>query len=401
MFEMDMDAIDKITSSVSAKDYDISVKLVPETQQLSAHCKVKLITGRTDTFVILSESLNVSRLEINGKVTSPLRRGPIMTLPTREGESELLFEYAGRIPHGSFNNYVAKDRVELNVNLPWYPLFCFPRRKFSARLQVAERGNLEVISSPTTGSPKSKSKRPLLMDLVIVGGKVRGRAKGRGLSVVSFAHDDSPDEIRKQGEASLRYLTSILGPSPFGEVRVVETLRQEGGGYAREGLVVLQDVKEPEYRKNWHLALTHELAHEWWGIGILPKDEWLSEGLATYWEYRFAKDIQGSPEGRKVLRDRMRRLKGIRGSVARANSWSKGGWELSRFGGLYVLASLENELADLPQLLSSFAAKNMGQAIGSEDFIGFFREHVDEGLLRDLICTERDWNDVYRSLAND
>jgi hypothetical protein len=109
---------------------------------------------------------------------------------------------------------------------------------------------------------------------------------GFGSNTLSgVAREDMVREIGQDIAASTGFFTELLGPPVFDALLVGETPRSEGEAFP--GLVNLSWV-------TYELASTygehrvfraHEVAHQWWGIGVGFKtyhDQWLSEGFCEY-----------------------------------------------------------------------------------------------------------------------
>jgi hypothetical protein len=77
---------------------------------------------------------------------------------------------------------------------------------------------------------------------------------------------------------------NYFGPYPFGSLLVTETPGSSGQAFA--GLVLLSYQAFGElHTGEAQLFRSHEVAHQWWGVGIgweHYRDQWLSEGFANY-----------------------------------------------------------------------------------------------------------------------
>ncbi len=83
---------------------------------------------------------------------------------------------------------------------------------------------------------------------------------------------------------SLGMYRDYFGPYPFGSLLVTET--PAAGGQAFAGLVLLSYQAFGElHTGEAQLFRSHEVAHQWWGVGVgweHYRDQWLSEGFAHY-----------------------------------------------------------------------------------------------------------------------
>jgi len=83
---------------------------------------------------------------------------------------------------------------------------------------------------------------------------------------------------------ALETYTDYFGPYPFASLLLTET--PTNNGLAFPGLVLLSFQAFGElYTGEAELFRAHEVAHQWWGVGVQFKDyrdQWLSEGFAHY-----------------------------------------------------------------------------------------------------------------------
>ncbi|MEU9605021.1 M1 family metallopeptidase [Streptomyces sp. NPDC048057] len=84
-----------------------------------------------------------------------------------------------------------------------------------------------------------------------------------------------------------------FGPYPFSSVGAI-AVRDGAAGYA------LETQNRPVIPAGMYdlPTLVHELAHQWYGNSVTPadwRDMWLSEGFATYAEWLWAEDREGTP----------------------------------------------------------------------------------------------------------
>jgi len=120
------------------------------------------------------------------------------------------------------------------------------------------------------------------------------RLQGLVLKMVALPGDE--DKVR----ALATYIPGILeeyqerfGPYPYGELVLAEHPNRVGVAMAADGIVFLPrwyftrvDLTAAGMLSRYgRFILAHELAHQWWGVGVgvdLDAENWLSEGLAQY-----------------------------------------------------------------------------------------------------------------------
>ena len=117
-----------------------------------------------------------------------------------------------------------------------------------------------------------------------------------GLELEAVALPGDEDKVR----ALATYIPEILdhyqrrfGPYPYPRLVLVEHPNQVGVAMAADGILFLPKwffdrvnlTVEGMLSRYGRFVLAHELAHQWWGVGIgvdLDAENWLSEGLAQY-----------------------------------------------------------------------------------------------------------------------
>lgn len=112
------------------------------------------------------------------------------------------------------------------------------------------------------------------------------RFSGSGSNTVSgIAREDMVREIGQDIAASTGFFTELLGPPVFDRLLVGETPQFHGEAFP--GLVNLSWITyeiASTYGEH-HVFRAHEVAHQWWGLGVGFKtyhDQWLSEGFCEY-----------------------------------------------------------------------------------------------------------------------
>ena len=135
------------------------------------------------------------------------------------------------------------------------------------------------------------------------------------LAWLTFAEaTDAAAELERVEKILAGYAT-WFGPYPFTKLTVMEVdLAKPLAGVGPASLVWLNVNTKggPEIRAT---VLAHELAHQWWGqrvpvalFGTPGYSQWLSEGLATYAETRWAGMVAKDPAATRKQLDRYRGL---------------------------------------------------------------------------------------------
>ncbi len=106
-------------------------------------------------------------------------------------------------------------------------------------------------------------------------------------------HDETARLFATYARDILREYESRFGPYPRKRLVIVEDPNRNGTSMAADGIVFIsslffthRNVTLPGILNRMsEFVLAHEIAHQWWGIGVgtnMNADNWLSEGLAQY-----------------------------------------------------------------------------------------------------------------------
>lgn len=142
----------------------------------------------------------------------------------------------------------------------------------------------------------------------------------RGVPIEFYLHPDhhaNVDAMLSAVRATLDYCSQWFGGYPFASLRIVEVPRNHGfGGRAAAGVIALnerlfeENVDSPALINNVLRNTIHEVAHQWWGEGLMPRvtpgDKVLTESLAKYVEAVVLGQMEG-PGMLANLRDYNRR----------------------------------------------------------------------------------------------
>lgn len=132
-----------------------------------------------------------------------------------------------------------------------------------------------------------------------------------GLTVDVWAFPPDEDGMRALGTMAweiTRFYEQHFGPYPHERLLLVEHPNDLGIAMAAPGVVFLprfllrrMDLTAPGVLSRYaQYVLAHELAHQWWGVGIgvdLDAENWLSEGLAQYMAIRWFEEVYGEDGG--------------------------------------------------------------------------------------------------------
>lgn len=291
-------------------EHHLEVELRPERHLLVGRDDLRVVgDGRAKLVFALSERARDLQVEVNGRPRGFTFRGSFLEVP-------LAFEERGatvdvRIAYEAVFNDPAPlapvntDNPGIGVTaliteqgaflLPgagWYPDLIDARDRFPDIRIRAPRGMLAVTSGRALGHEEEGAAsvsrwraEQVPRGLALAAGWWQARVKPLGpvSAAVYFteANLDLAPAYLEAVETYLRLYTELFGPYPFAQFAVVENFFPTGYGFPAFTLLGGSILRLPFIRER---SLAHEIAHCWWGNGVLVDYEqgnW-SEGLATY-----------------------------------------------------------------------------------------------------------------------
>jgi hypothetical protein len=195
---------------------------------------------------------------------------------------------------------------------------------------------------------------------------------------------------------SFAFFNDVYGQTTVDEFTATEIPFNHGEAYT--GLVLLswQTFQWTAEKGFDEMFRAHEVAHQWWGIGIHPAtyhDRWLSEGFAEFSGLWYMGRVRGShemftrrlKETRELITDRRNEAAPIWLGTRVSNSrhtddytttvYRKGAWVLHM---LRVLLTDHDTGSDerFEAMIKDFYSSYFGQSVTTEQFIGVVEEHA-------------------------
>ncbi|MFP4623726.1 MAG: amidase family protein, partial [Gemmatimonadota bacterium] len=216
----------------------------------------------------------------------------------RPGESvRLTFRYGGEIVPDQWRaNLLTEDWFELAMYCGWYPLAPGDLTlTYEAEVRVPADYRVTGLGTVTRLEDDDGSARVRVVqatpvnDLVVAGSRaLRTEVVDRPGQRIRLSHveltADQVERIAADADDALQRFTRWFGPSRLDALEFLFAPREQGGGYARPGLVVMQIDAETDVAGAGFLRyLSHEVAHLWWRAA--PTDswqDWLNESFAEY-----------------------------------------------------------------------------------------------------------------------
>ncbi len=295
-------------AGVVSADHDLSVRLLPG-GRLEGVDDLKLeITDESSLFLSLSRSAQVEAVQLDGRRIHHSFSGGMLYvhLPPerRTGRIRLAVRWSGVFNDDFEERPVSLDNPGQGVEgtitpegaflLPgagWYPEIEADKRLFSVAVR-APRGMYAVTQGALLGhedlgsesTSRWRVERPVGGLALQAGFYVVGRTRVGSTDVYAYFTLPNRGLLDRYLDAAARHIdfyTGLFGPYPFEKFAVVENFFPTGFGFpsfTSLGSAVLRLPFIPE------TSLMHEIAHCWWGNGVLVDAEegnW-SEGLTTY-----------------------------------------------------------------------------------------------------------------------
>lgn len=384
-------ALRNAQNSIRVRRVELDVRLDPRSK-ICGNAEVYFSTSQPEAGFLLDSRLDVTSLVLDRARVGRTRSGPLVRFPVSPGSHRLSVRWNGSLPsNGGLGR--SGSSFDLNLNLLWYPTLIWGSR-YDVGLRLSLPEGTRAVLPPLAHYRNGRASMRSVIDVPLVGGKVKGTGTAHGLAAYSLVRNDV-SALCRNVERVLEWLEDQWGARPFRPVRVVETWRRERGAYAREGLIVTPDwSREPEGEVLQRLV--HEATHQWWGMDVLPgeawfSEDWLSEGLATYCEYLWLNDQVGAAaaEGFRVAAAKM--IRDLHGSLASCSPWSQEGWALSRYGALLALVSLERTVSDLRRVLRDFRNRHRGSFVTTRALAQELSQFVPRSWLEEHLVSDRAW----------
>ena len=330
-----------------------------------------------------------------------------------EGPLELTVDY-----HGDILEQEQGLWVRVIANRSWFPVYRFDRPipyqvtfHTPDKLRVASVGSLlsetregkqvtTVWETPPVRQmtfnvgefdehrPPDLTGRSLLVQL-----DERAHRRLGGLAadanLLIFEQRDMAEAVSDDLTRSFQFFDQVFGETPVRDFIATEIPYSHGEAYP--GLVLLswstfQYTSQKGYDEMFR---AHEVAHQWWGIGVRPatyRDQWLAEGFSEFSGLWYAARVNGSidmynkrlDETRKVIvarRDKAPPIAlGTRAASARYPEdhqlvvYQKGAWVLHMLR--TMLTDFEGDGGDrlFDRVIKAFYSERYGQSATTEHF---------------------------------
>lgn len=287
--------------------YDLHLQLDPATGHVAVQGTLDLPTAAPgDSLVFrLHRQLAITDWSVNGAAgharddtLAAVRHQPEATavrsrVPATHAAGDpvtIAFAYAGVLdawPQWSAS-VIGADWTEMGLYFPWFPdLAGLAPYTYRVAIVTDPSRTVWALGAPTRdGDARVFTTTAPTNDIVVVAAPDLRIHQADGVQVVFRTLAAATVDTLAADLAAMRArYTAWFGPTP-GDLAVVESSRERGGGYARRGALYLAGLADADYfdlREGYARYLGHELAHLWWYRADTGTwEDWLNESLAEF-----------------------------------------------------------------------------------------------------------------------
>lgn len=330
-------------------------------------------------------------------------------------EKEIYLEYTVKLPRAS--DRFGYHNKGINVG-NWYPIACVyddngwnldpyynlgdPFYSEVANYRVSIKTPKEYIiagSGNLISEEEKEDKRTyifegeLIRDFAWAASRdfvLKERMAGDTLIKLYSVKDDQKliEKSLDTGEKSLKTFNRIFGHYPHDTLTIVNTEFPSGMEYPTL-ILISNDLFNKETAKALETVIVHEIAHQWW-YGLVGNNQvreaWLDEGLTTYSEVIFNKEVYGDMEGKNYYNNQIKlgydySLQYLEGdTVVNRPLWEFQGW--NDYGPLVYsraamfIHQIKEEFGEgiLYEILNKYYDKYKFKIARTEDFIEICEE---------------------------
>lgn len=237
-------------------------------------------------------------------------------------------------PDSSYPNkhYQVWSQGQPEDNHFWFPCYDYPNDKATSEMIVTVSDELTAISNGTLIDVKKDEKNrtatfhwlernPYSSYLIslVVGEYAEVQERWRSKPVSYYVYPEHKEiahvSFGKTPDA-VEFFSNVIGtPYPWGKYAQVVVQDFIYGGMENLSASTLSDVTIHDSRAHLDVSsdglMAHELAHQWWGDLVTPRDwshAWLSEGFASYFDMVFQEHDKGTDERDRMILDAHRSL---------------------------------------------------------------------------------------------
>jgi len=338
--------------------HDLKIVLHPSERKLSGLDAVTIDPRNVSNLtLLLSQRATVHSVSVSGKSRAFVFKNGQLLIPLERNDRKDSFiidirysaAFDDPVPDAVSNTdnpgygvtgIVSNRGTFLQAGAGWYPEI--PRSRPTFHLFVeAPAGTLAVTSGRCLGHKTKDGTTSSEWEtgfpsegLSLSAGPYAAQEKNfGGVTIATYFFPESASLSQDYLQGAARYISlyeELIGPYPFQQFSIVENFFPTGYGFPSYTLLGSTVIRLPFIIET---SLGHEIAHCWWGNGVLVDDRqgnWC-EGLTTYLADYLYKERTSDEEGRNY------RLQILRNFTTLVNSGND--FPLSQFKGRYDPAS--------------------------------------------------------------
>ncbi len=211
-----------------------------------------------------------------------------------------------------------------------------------------------------------------------------------GVYINTYVPGDAPELVSKFfGEipAILEYFVEMFGTYPFQQYSLV--IADPNSPFCRSGVANAEETLSlhcPNNAATRQSILAHELAHQWFGLSVVPqnfKDAWLGEGPATYAQWMWLSQVEPDTDLDTIVKNKEAQYRSVfLPSSPIGNPPDEVVSNAIYTGGALLLHALRQEVGDEAffDILRIYLDRFQYSTASTSEFIGIANEVADHDL---------------------
>lgn len=312
-------------------EYNISLQINPVSGDITVNGWFRYMNPQNNSekiSIYLDSNMVFSKFLVNGSNLSlyNIEKSDIRYMPVarkinidkkdlNSDENIFEFSYSGKLGKldSLYANVVSERWSEIGLYYPWFPYCPEGKVPFIFNVSVKNIPGYDVFG---LGRVEKKSDYTLISSLcptndipICISEKVEHSVFKDDFTKINIFHNtDSSGFINRLSSGVLdvsRALQNLMHKKDSLEITIIESQRALGGGYARQGGIVLGGLSSDESEKSalnlkWYIA--HEMAHLWWyRANTSTWEDWLNESFAEMSAALVIRDIMGEEFYKRVM----------------------------------------------------------------------------------------------------
>jgi len=328
------------------------------------------------------------------------------------GSGSIILEYSGNIVE-----HFGKNSILNTSSIGWYPRMFFgegrSKTDFDITFRIPEKYSLYGVGKRISEVEENEIKiirmqsEDKMRNYSFNIGKFKTKEISEsGLPKISMSYitPDNHKFVIDIAKSSLMFYSTFFGPLKYDNIGITQLTDSYFRAEAFPGFVHLPEnvftiysgyMKAVEdaftVEGEWESMISHEIAHQWWGIGVdfvSYRDQWLSEAFAEYSSLLFLSGLEDKSLFHKLLNNSKKTILnelvkdekqagiislGYRNNLSREKVsshtvlYDKGAWVLHMIRNILLDLNTMNEDMFL-NIMKEFYQKHNGKSASTNDF---------------------------------